>query len=106
MFSWYYSATLRGLEALLGRSTQWRPSYSPVQGRLLYVPESSLPYHISGYTTRTHAVIRALTAAGADVRVLTRPGYPWDRKDWLQQPSPLPDSIDDGGYRQAKSPVY
>lgn len=49
--------------------------------RILYVPASCLPYHISGYTTRTHAIIRALRDAGADVHVLTRPGYPWDRTD-------------------------
>jgi len=55
--------------------------YLPVDNRILYVPSSCLPYHISGYTTRTHAVIRALRDASADVRVLTRPGYPWDRND-------------------------
>lgn len=56
-------------------------SYTPQANRVLYVPASCLPYHLSGYTTRTHAVIRALRDAGADVRVLTRPGYPWDRND-------------------------
>ena len=54
---------------------------------LLYVPASCLPYHISGYTTRTHAVLGSLLKAGVRLRVLTRPGYPWDRVDRLQTPA-------------------
>lgn len=56
-------------------------SYAPEPGSILYVAASSLPYHTSGYTTRTHEVICALRSAGLTVHVLTRPGYPWDRKD-------------------------
>ncbi|MGO3130545.1 MAG: glycosyltransferase [Alcaligenes sp.] len=74
---------------MLRRKTQQRrpvqTPYEPVPGRLLYVAASALPYHISGYTTRTHAIAQALQAAGGDVRVLTRPGYPWDRKDRLAE---------------------
>jgi len=74
------------------RSLHWRvrkrvavsQQYEPVPGSLLYVPASALPYHTSGYTTRTHEVIRALMAAGGRVHVMTRPGYPWDRRDRLQ----------------------
>ncbi|MFT4066438.1 glycosyltransferase [Paraburkholderia sp.] len=50
---------------------------------LLYVAASALPYHTSGYTTRTHEVIRAMTSAGGRVHALTRPGYPFDRIDRL-----------------------
>lgn len=46
---------------------------------------SALPYHTSGYTTRTHEVIRALGVAGEIMHVLTRPGYPWDRNDRQQE---------------------
>lgn len=63
-----------------------KPAYESIPNSLLYVPASSLPYHISGYTTRTHAVIRALRDSGVDMHVLTRPGYPWDRKDRVAQP--------------------
>lgn len=74
---------------MLRRKTQQRrpvqTPYEPVPRRLLYVAASALPYHISGYTTRTHAIAQALLAAGGDVRVLTRPGYPWDRKDRLAE---------------------
>jgi len=51
---------------------------------MLYVAASALPYHTSGYTTRTHEVIRALASAGGRVHVLTRPGYPNDRHDRLR----------------------
>lgn len=61
-------------------------SVVPVPGRLLYVAASCLPYHVSGYTARTHELLHALRAAGADLRVLTRPGYPWDREDRLHAP--------------------
>ena len=80
----------------------------------LYVPASCLPYHISGYTTRTHEILKALANAIGDISrtniettnsyenvssntanhkfldgkifVLTRTGYPWDRKDSLVYP--------------------
>lgn len=58
-----------------------RLTYEPDPNSLLYVAASALPYLTTGYTTRTHEVIRALSATGANVQVLTRPGYPWDRKD-------------------------
>lgn len=72
-----------------GATLSWRlrqarrsaPAFVPVADRMLYVPASCLPYHISGYTTRTQAVIRALRDAGTNVCAMTRPGYPWDRND-------------------------
>ncbi|WP_244144922.1 glycosyltransferase [Paraburkholderia tuberum] len=42
-----------------------------------------MPYHTSGYTTRTHEVIRAMMSAGGRVHAMTRPGYPLDRSDRL-----------------------
>ena len=38
--------------------------------RLLYVPASCRPYHISGYTARTHELLCALQAAGATIITL------------------------------------
>lgn len=52
--------------------------------RILYIAASSLPYHITGYTIRTHALLRAFTAKGWDMLCLTRPGYPQDRPDAIQ----------------------
>ncbi|OWT72744.1 MULTISPECIES: glycosyltransferase family 4 protein [unclassified Achromobacter] len=57
--------------------------YAPDSGSLLYVAASALPYHMSGYVTRTHEVMCALRSARPNVHVMTRPGYPWDRRDRL-----------------------
>lgn len=51
------------------------------RNRVLYVAASSLPYHISGYTTRTDSLVRALIKQGCDLTVATRVGYPDDRPD-------------------------
>jgi glycosyltransferase involved in cell wall biosynthesis len=86
----------------LPTSSPCKPSSDAVNSlfseRLLYVAASCLPYHISGYTTRTQAILKALkegmrARAGGDhpsgevrkgeLLVLTRPGYPWDRSDRL-----------------------
>ncbi|NML34323.1 glycosyltransferase family 4 protein [Paraburkholderia antibiotica] len=72
----------------LDRKAQRRAATAPYDadadaGGLLYVAASALPYHTSGYTTRTHEVIRAMASAGGRVHALTRPGYPFDRIDRL-----------------------
>jgi glycosyltransferase involved in cell wall biosynthesis len=54
------------------------PPYQPLDGALLYVAASCLPYHTSGYTARTHELNLALQKAG-NATLVTRPGYPWDR---------------------------
>ena len=79
--------------------------YEPQPGNLLYVAASVLPYHTSGYTTRTHEVICALNKAGARVHVLTRPGYPWDRKDRLCDPVSEETTVGDMCYRHAQAPA-
>ena len=89
-------------------------NFLPKKENFLYVPASCLPYHISGYTNRTHEILKALTNAIGDISrtniettnsyenvssnttnhkfldgkifVLTRTGYPWDRKDSLVYP--------------------
>ncbi len=78
--------------------------YAPDPASVLYVAASALPYHTSGYTTRTHEVIRALGAAGARVHVLTRPGYPWDRKDRQQDAGGDETTVDDVRYLHADRP--
>lgn len=78
--------------------------YAPEQGTVLYVAASSLPYHTSGYTTRTHEVICALRSMGAKVHVLTRPGYPWDRKDRLADAAGSETMVDDVLYRHVRTP--
>lgn len=56
-------------------------AYLPETGKLLYVASSSRPYHITGYTSRTHHLLEALKAQRYDVHCVTRPGYPFDRPD-------------------------
>ena len=96
--------TIAVLESLLRRCERTSHTHQSIEDRLLYVPASALPYHISGYTTRTHEVIRALGKAGVDVRVVTRPGYPWDRGDRVQHTDASITLVDDVNYEHVRSP--
>ncbi|MDE5833021.1 MAG: glycosyltransferase [Desulfovibrio sp.] len=71
---------------------------------ILYVAASCLPYHSSGYTARTHALLRALRDASIEVRATTRPGYPWDRGDRLAEPEGLRADFSGVEYAHIKSP--
>lgn len=72
---------------VLERALKERRAYQPPAApRLLYLAASCLPYHVSGYTNRTHELLRALKEASCDFRILSRPGYPWDRRDSLVLP--------------------
>lgn len=95
--------TVHGLRLRL-RKRRTGPAYTPVSGNLLYVAASSLPFHTSGYTTRTHEVIRALKNAGITVHVMTRPGYPWDRRDRLCDPASEMTRVEDVFYTHNRSP--
>lgn len=99
--------SLLSLRYLL-RTSRRVPVYTPVPARLLYVAASCLPYHISGYTNRTHEILHALQAHGAkgtDVCVLTRPGYPWDRSDALCRPQNESTLVDNVVYEHARHPA-
>jgi glycosyltransferase involved in cell wall biosynthesis len=87
------------------RRRRKRMHYVPEQGSMLYVAASALPYHTSGYTTRTHELIRSLRSVGATVHVLTRPGYPWDRKDRQKNAMGNATMVDDVLYQHAQSPA-
>lgn len=79
--------------------------YEPHPGNMLYVAASTLPYHTSGYTTRTHEVVSAMRSAGASVQVVTRPGYPWDRSDRLRDADADETVVDGVQYRHARRPL-
>lgn len=96
--------TVKYLERVVRRPARSNEQYDPVPGSLLYVAASALPYHISGYTTRTHEVICALRSEGAKVKVLTRLGYPWDRKDRVQDAAGETTLIDDVLYMHEREP--
>jgi glycosyltransferase involved in cell wall biosynthesis len=104
--AFYRVLTVKSLERVLQRQRQRQRSvgYEPESGSLLYVAASSLPYHISGYTTRTHEVICALRAAGIKVNVLTRLGYPWDRKDRAGDAVGESTLVDDVHYLHVREP--
>jgi len=80
------------------------PDYAPVKGRRLYIAASSLPYHVTGYTLRTHALLQALNRQGADVICLTRPGYPEDRTDGQNADRAGPREIDGVRYEPLPGP--
>jgi glycosyltransferase involved in cell wall biosynthesis len=71
----------------------------------LYLAASALPYHTSGYTTRTHEVVCALRELESNVHVMTRPGYPWDRKDRASDAQSLETWVDEVRYQHARSPA-
>ena len=103
----YRVATIQGLCWAYARAkAQGVLAYVPEPKSLLYVPASCLPYHISGYTTRTHAVLNSLRKAGVRLDVLTRPGYPWDRADILKIPANAYSERDGVVYSHCQAPSY
>lgn len=93
------------------RTLQWRlrnrlavRQYDVDPSAMLYVAASALPYHTSGYVTRTHEVICAMRAAGANVHALTRPGYPWDRRDRLKDADAEETIVGDVRYQHVAGP--
>lgn len=95
--------TLCGLRLLLRRKPGRTP-YGPEPDSLLYVAASCLPFHISGYTRRTHELCRALQDGGSAVSVMTRPGYPWDRQDRDAAPLGEETHLDEVLYAHERSP--
>ncbi|SEF11835.1 Glycosyltransferase involved in cell wall bisynthesis [Burkholderia sp. WP9] len=71
---------------------------------MLYVAASALPYHTSGYTTRTHEVIQAIASVGGRVHALTRPGYPNDRHDRLSNAEAHETQVGNVRYLHAAAP--
>lgn len=70
------------------------PAYSSDSRSMLYVASSSRPYHVTGYTSRTHHILRAIQASGWNVHCVTRPGYPFDRPDARQVTNEVAHEID------------
>jgi len=98
--------TLHRLRSLLhGSDRAWPYRQEPAPGRLLYVPAQCRPWHGNGYALRTHELLCALHRAGADLRVLTRPGYPWDSTDSLGRPEHSSSLVDDILYEHEQRPT-
>lgn len=81
---------------------------APLQGgagRICYVLHNSLPYSSGGYGTRSHGVAGGMLAAGHEVVVLTRPGFPVDIKAELSDADvPAEDLIDGIRYVRTLEP--
>jgi len=96
--------TVRALERKLKHVANTR-EFQEDSPNLLYVAASALPYHTSGYTTRTHEIIRAMGLAGGRVHALTRPGYPFDRVDRLRDVAGDETQVGDVCYRHVAGPT-
>lgn len=85
MYTWllksFYFLNRKNTEFLLNRAIRKSVPKTRHGSNFLYLAASCLPYHISGYTARTHALLTSLAEVNAPVIALTRTGYPWDRKD-------------------------
>ncbi|WP_158616447.1 glycosyltransferase [Legionella septentrionalis] len=78
---------------------------TPIKNRVCYILHNSLPYSSGGYATRSHGVAGGLAAAGYQVIVLTRPGYPLDVNNTLDANEiNLIDTIDSITYVRTLSP--
>lgn len=65
------------------------PAYVVEPNRIMYCVHQSPVYNSNGYSTRTRGVANGLTAAGGDVVVVARSGYPWDSKSDVAKPKIL-----------------
>src|SRR5699024_7471140 len=76
---------IQDLQLLPGRSEF--PAYVVEPDRIMYCVHQSPVYNSNGYSTRTRGVANGLKAAGGDVVVVARSGYPWDSKSDVAKPS-------------------
>lgn len=96
--------TLYILRKRLAKPTS-APVYTPKKNSLLYIAASVLPYHISGYTARTHELVKAIKLQGIQLVTHTRPGYPWDRKDRLLDTASNITLVESVEYLHAQGPL-
>lgn len=62
------------------------PAYIAEPDRIMYCVHQSPVYNSNGYSTRTRGVANGMKAAGGDVVVVARSGYPWDSKADVAKP--------------------
>ena len=74
--------------------------FQPIPGRVLYVLHNSLPYNSGGYATRGHGLMCGVKELGWDVQVVTRRGYPHDRKGMGEFPTDSLQIVDDVPYHR------
>ena len=64
--------------------------------KIAFICHLSLPYHTTGYAVRTHNLAIAIKELGCSIQCVTRPGYPWDRKDSMHSSSVQNHEVIDG----------
>lgn len=74
---WGTAALEENLERIVPRPADG-PAFVPERARVMYCAYSTPAFHSNGYSVRTRGVVTGLRAAGADVFVVARSGYPWD----------------------------
>lgn len=69
--------------------------------RIAYLVYNSLPYHSTGYSTRSHGLLSALQRENWDVFGVTRLGYPHDMPGWSDAVELAPyDNVDGVPYHR------
>lgn len=85
---------IEGWKRLLSEAPEIPPrqpmAYEPAPRTALYVTASCQPFHVTGYSVRTHELLRGTSLTGWKVCCMARPGYPWDRWDALAKPARSP----------------
>lgn len=82
-----------------------KPRFQPINPRsVLYLAASSAPYHTTGYTSRTQALVKAIGGQGWTVHVATRPGYPQDRNDIHRMPTGVTQTVNGIDYSLLPGP--
>lgn len=75
--------------------------YEPRSDHVLYAVHNSLPFHATGYATRSHGILTALREQDWEVEAVTRLGYPYDLPGNAFMPEvPERDRIDGVTYRR------
>ena len=86
-----------GFEAKLDIPTD---DFKPIPKRVMYVLHNSLPYNSGGYASRGHGLMCGVKSLGWDVQVITRRGYPHDRKGMNELPTDDLQIIDEIPYHR------
>lgn len=68
----------------------------PVYKRICYFLHNSFPYSSGGYATRAHGLATALHEKGYDVLATTRPGFPLDNVEDLDESNVVEAEVIDG----------
>ena len=75
--------------------------FKPEKRNILHLLENSLPYRTSGYTYRSHYILKNTLTLGYNPAAVTRAGFPWDSK--VSNPA-AEDSLDGVTYYHINTP--